>query len=1037
MKHSLIPLLLISAILASVAFAMPPIDGGPMPDFPPGVNEPDQYAPSRDDADVEGEWNLLVLMVDFDDYTWDNQDDDLFHNEGTPYTVEHFEAMLFSDNDFAYPGSESDYTGSMRDYYSEISGGDFTVTGVVTHWYRAPEDYSYYVGDNNGTGAYPNNSQGLVEDIVEIANGDIDFSNFDNDGDGVVDALAIVHAGPGSEEVPAEFRENYIWSHKWSIWNDLFVDDVRISGYNIDPQTGTIGVFCHEFGHTLGLPDLYDIDYSSEGVGEWALMSAGGWASRAGDPAGTSPSHMIGWSKLQLGWVDVVNVEETMNDVVIPPIATDNVIYKMWTDGDDQSPEYFLLENRRQIGFDAGLTRRQVGNNLPAPEGILITHIDERQAGQGNQDNADETHRLVDVEEASLIWMDGIPIENMDFERDGSALDLHNANRGDNGDVWPGFAETNEDATDWIGDRSRVYFGIGSTPNSHSYEGAPSLVEVNNIRLDGENVIADLSVNAPERPLLAPLEVTFDDNANGNGNGTIEPGETFSLSISLQNFGTVEAENPTGTISTQMPDVTINWAESEYDNIPPQENRINESAFLVEIGMDVPVNSDLAFLLTIELENAETAEYPVFLSMKPPNSWQKYAQNPVLAGERDSWDRDILSPAIVVDGDTLRCWYLGGNEDLEPPITGEIGYAWSVDGGVNWVRNGDPVLIHEGIDWAAAGLGGLGIYGNSRIGYTMMIVGLRSEEEDDVVIGQATSDDGFAWDVSADPAIVPNNQTFGAFMPSQLVVQPFPPFQMACMFTGFPGVNQYQFTSIGIALTMNGQDWSINPDIKIDPSWEPATFDAFSTMAPDAIATPEGDMLSIVYTGIGRDFGGRLGMLRTNGQMMERVPGEADFGAILVPGGGGSWNNEEFIFGGRQFIWHDEVRMLYTGVTNAQDRAAVGLASRSGIRAVPDDGFDVVHPVTIVLDPAYPNPFNSTTVFSYSLPLNSEVETSIYSITGRKVKTLFSGFQVAGTHQLSWNGENNDGKMVAAGTYLINVKLTNGNNYSKQVILLK
>ena len=140
-KHLFIALCLFILILNSSADAIPALNGGSEPDYSPGTNTPSQQALMRDDADLQGDWNCLVILLDFEDYPWDNQDDELFENEGNPYSQEHFEAMLFSDLEFAHPGSQSEYTGSMRDNYNEISREDFTVTGIVTEWYRAPNPF--------------------------------------------------------------------------------------------------------------------------------------------------------------------------------------------------------------------------------------------------------------------------------------------------------------------------------------------------------------------------------------------------------------------------------------------------------------------------------------------------------------------------------------------------------------------------------------------------------------------------------------------------------------------------------------------------------------------------------------------------------------------------------------------------------------------------------------------------------------------------------------------------------------------------------
>ncbi len=154
------------------------------------------------------------------------------------------------------------------------------------------------------------NSQGLARHAVDAANNNVDFSDFDNDGDGEVDALFIVHAGPGAEVFGRnEVGANYIWSHKWQ-FPAVRLDGVTASSYAMQPESGAISVFCHEFGHLLGLPDLYDIDYSSQGIGEWGLMGKGTWCHREGDLPGTCPSHMIGWSKIQLGWAEVLMLQK-------------------------------------------------------------------------------------------------------------------------------------------------------------------------------------------------------------------------------------------------------------------------------------------------------------------------------------------------------------------------------------------------------------------------------------------------------------------------------------------------------------------------------------------------------------------------------------------------------------------------------------------------------------------------------------------------------------------------------------------------------
>ena len=358
---------------------MPPIPGNTrILRFPGMMEKPRRVFKSTDRADA-----LLVILVDFID------------NQRT-YSQADFQRLLFGSG-----------TGSMNDYYLEASYGNFTIVGEVAGWVRLANTYSYYLGDSFGIyGQFPHNSQGLVRDVVEVMDDSIDFSRYDWDGDGFVDALLLVHAGPGAEETG---RINDIWSHKWQLTDPVLGspgaiqtnDGVSIDVYSIQPERFddgtliTIGVFCHEFGHVIGLPDLYDTDYSSSGLGMFCLMAAGGWA-RASEnkPYGSSPVHPSAWCKYLLGWLQPDSVEPGLVDSIgtarIVAFATAPVCFRLlenpggadWTPQGTGQGEYFLIENRQRYGFDRG---------LPGT-GLLILHIDESRLG-----NDDERQPLVGI----------------------------------------------------------------------------------------------------------------------------------------------------------------------------------------------------------------------------------------------------------------------------------------------------------------------------------------------------------------------------------------------------------------------------------------------------------------------------------------------------------------------------------------------------------------------------------------------------------------------------------------------------------------
>ncbi len=398
----------------------------------------------------------IVIIVDFDDNIADT----------STYPASHYVDLLFSVG--TYP------TGSMRDYYLENSYGAFEVTGEVSGWHRMPRDYSYYVDGQRGFGTYPRNAQKLTEDAVAAADPYVDFSQYDNDGpdgipdsgddDGYVDALFVVHAGPGYETTG---DPNDIHSHAWATSSPVPVDGVWVYRYSMEPEDGKIGVFCHEFGHVLGLPDLYDYGYDSYGVGYWSLMAVGCWGN-----GGITPVHFDGWSKTELGFVSPIVPSSNLLNVDVPYVEDNPTIYKVWKNW-LPGQEYFLMEYRRKIGFDTYMKG----------SGIVIYHVDEAMDDNDNQRcGPGDPHYLVAVEQA-----DG----ECDLEYD--------INSGDSGDPWPGKGGANN---------PNYAFNEISTPNSNDYEDNSTGISIYGISFLSSST-ARVSIAASE---VAPyVEVTAPD----------------------------------------------------------------------------------------------------------------------------------------------------------------------------------------------------------------------------------------------------------------------------------------------------------------------------------------------------------------------------------------------------------------------------------------------------------------------------------------------------------------------------------------------
>lgn len=305
--------------------------------------------PSRQ---VKGSVKVVVLLVDFPDKPG--------HRPATE-----FEEMLFSKATFQ--------TGSLRDFYTEVSLGQVDVTGTVHGWLRMPQKYSYYVNNKSGTGGYPKNVQKLAEDAIAVAlkKKSAFDPGLDNFNDGSITALVLVHAGRGAEVLGSKLLQNAaIWSHKADMKKAVEVlPGLAATNYLTVPEDCHMGVCAHELGHLLfQWDDFYDPNYADDGTewdgsGVWDLMAAGSW-----NDGGITPAHPAGLHKSQHGWVTIQDIAATKAGVVIPPYtANSGTVVRI------RSPRFtptqcLILENRRRTGFD---------RMLPG-EGLLVWLVDPR-----------------------------------------------------------------------------------------------------------------------------------------------------------------------------------------------------------------------------------------------------------------------------------------------------------------------------------------------------------------------------------------------------------------------------------------------------------------------------------------------------------------------------------------------------------------------------------------------------------------------------------------------------------------------------------
>jgi M6 family metalloprotease-like protein len=229
------------------------------------------------------------------------------------------------------------------------------------------------------------------------------------------DALVVFFAGPGRESHTSGGDPNDPWSNYTAIAPPVqapggraFDDACVIAESEVKPFS-SFGVLCHEFGHLLGLPELYAPGgRPQEGIGVWGLMGQGTWLRR-----GERPPHLCAWSKLRLGWVDAETVERTTRGVELPAVERVPRAVKVPA-APGRPQEYYLLENRARIGAD---------RSLPG-EGLLVWHVDESVTGFRSAE-IDPSHKLLHLVEA-----DG----RGDLDRGHAA----GGNRGDASDPWSG-----------------------------------------------------------------------------------------------------------------------------------------------------------------------------------------------------------------------------------------------------------------------------------------------------------------------------------------------------------------------------------------------------------------------------------------------------------------------------------------------------------------------------------------------------------------------------------------------------------------------
>ena len=329
---------------------------------------------------LKGEPTSLVILVNFKDVAF-----------LSPTAKQDFTNLL---NQQGY--SNNDATGSARDFFMASSNNIFQPNFVVVGPYTLPETMSYYGKDSgSGTARYENYASQMIVDACKLADDDVDFSEYDTDGNGYVDNVFVYYAGYNQAEGGPE---NSVWPHRSMIMSKKNFDDVLLRDYactsELKGREGTtmcgIGTFCHEFGHVLGLPDFYVTDYGHNvpTLGSWDAMDNGPY-----NNGGKTPPSYSSYERFFLGWLTPTILE--YGKFELKPLLNSNEAYILSKtphnlNGSDPNPnEFFMIENRQKVDWDS------VG--LPG-EGLLVTHIKyDKSAWLNNTPNNDPDDMCVQI----------------------------------------------------------------------------------------------------------------------------------------------------------------------------------------------------------------------------------------------------------------------------------------------------------------------------------------------------------------------------------------------------------------------------------------------------------------------------------------------------------------------------------------------------------------------------------------------------------------------------------------------------------------
>ncbi|MBK7771635.1 MAG: M6 family metalloprotease domain-containing protein [bacterium] len=936
--------------------------------------------------------------------------------------------------------------GSVRDYFHDVSDGALTYTNFVpTAYFRAPQPKSYY--DSTAL-PYGQGARILIQAaLVALNNSGFDFSQYDSNGDGYVDALNAFYAGE-----PSLGWSEGLWPHSSSIY--YAADGVATNRYQItNIGSGlSLGTFCHENGHMLCFwPDLYDYDSDSSGVGRFCLMCNSGPSNNPVEPSAPLKD-LAGWTSSMTVLTGISNA--------LPVSAGVNQFYKVANPA--RANEYYMIENRQASGRDASL-----------PDvGLAVWHVD-TSGSNSNQDQTPASHYFCTLVQADGRW------------------DLENhVGAGDNTDLWAApthvllTPETSPAATWWSGADAPVYLdqiGASGPTMTFNYREAPGSLSVSIAiqpaglpapwRLEGPNGYLETGTGdagllvsdegdytltwlpVPGWSSPAPSVVTATVSATGTppafvgvytnppfvtaGGGSV--GDTGAgrgvtlvdvdndgdLDIYICNRGSANrllrndgglsfTDIATGLLADAGPTMSAAWADMDGDG-----------------DQDVYLTRDLQanFLLA----NDGTG---VFTNIA------QYGVEDAGAGRAAAWcDHDgdgLLDIFLVNNGTASQIFRSLGNIGFGvftffPQVIAALQTAGAGNAATWADSDGDGDQdVYRVMSWQANQMV-LNAGGTAYFNSGLMANGSS---------GQAAAWGDLDNDGDLDLYLVNDGQADVCYLNEGAY---FSTLEGPALGDAGPGR--------GLAMADLDNDGRLDiyvarfnaPDLLLFGDGA----GGFTASYLPAVAT--GPTTSVACGDIDGDGGldlylsrdGQANVLLRNAivsrghwlhlDLAGKAPNLEAIGARVRVVAGGVSQLREVSAGGESLAQHARRVAFGLGASTVADSVIVRWPD--GTRTVrvavaADQVLSIAHgivsavdlptagPAVTVLHAPYPNPFNPATTVSFELAQAGPVELAVYALDGRRIATLLTGEFAAGHHQAVWQGQDDRGRAVASGSYV-------------------